>query len=52
MSSGMPAVSVAVAANFETEETIGMWSSSWSEPDPQRRWGARPPSTRMGEPFR
>ena len=31
--------------------TIGTWSSSCSEPAPQRPCGARPPNTTKGEPL-
>ncbi len=34
-----------------TGETNGTWSISWSEPEPQRISGARPPSTTRGERF-
>ena len=30
---------------------MGTWSSSWSDPEPQRASGARPPSTTNGAPF-
>ena len=33
---------VAVAACFVIDATIGMWSSSWSDPTPQRPCGAAP----------
>ena len=39
-----------VRASFETGARIGGWSSSWSEPEPQRFAGARPPTTTIGEP--
>ena len=39
-----------VRASFETEATIGGWSSSWRLPLPQRLAGARPPTTTIGEP--
>ena len=42
---------VAVAAVFVTDATIGTWSSSCNEPEPQRACGARPASTTTGEPF-
>ena len=48
---GMSPVEVAVVASLVTDPTIGTWSSSWSEPEPQRLWGARPASTTRGEPF-
>ncbi len=32
-------------------ETNGRWSISWSEPEPQRISGARPPRTTSGERF-
>ena len=31
--------------------TNGTWSISWSDPWPHRNWGARPPSTIIGELF-
>ena len=46
----IPAPGVAVAAVFVTDATIGTWSSSCSEPRPQRPCGARPPITSIGEP--
>ena len=48
---GISAVVSAVRASLVTGETNGMWSISWSEPWPQRKAGARPPSTTIGEPF-
>ena len=33
-----------------TSATIGTWSTSWREPDPQRAAGARPPMTTIGDP--
>ena len=41
-----------VPALFVTLATIGTWSSSCRLPDPQRRCGARPPSTTTGEPLK
>ena len=38
-----------VSADLVTGETNGRWSISWSEPEPQRISGARPPSTTSGE---
>jgi len=46
-SSGWPAV----RARFVIDATIGMWSSSWREPVPQRPWGARPPMMVTGDPL-
>ncbi len=43
------AVSFTVSAFLVTGETNGMWSISWSPPEPQRPSGARPPSTTSGE---
>ena len=40
-----------VRASLETGARIGGWSSSWSEPLPQRFCGARPPTTTRGEPL-
>ena len=50
-SPGISAVDAAVAALLVTGATKGTWSISWSEPWPQRKAGARPPSTNTGEPF-
>ena len=50
-SSTIDAADVAVAARFVIDATIGTWSSSCSEPDPQRSCGARPASTTTGDPF-
>src|SRR2546423_7837633 len=47
----MWAVSVTVAADLVSGLTNGRWSISWSEPEPQRISGARPPSTTSGERF-
>ena len=44
--------SVTVAASLVIDDTIGTWSSSCSEPDPQRPAAARPPSTTSGEPLK
>ena len=41
----------AVAANFVSGATNGMWSISCSEPIPQRSAGARPPRTMIGDWF-
>ena len=49
--SAIDSVVGAVAACFVTGATIGTWSSSCSEPDPQRSAGARPPITSIGEPL-
>ena len=38
-----------VSADLTSGETKGRWSISWSEPEPQRSSGARPPSTQSGE---
>ena len=40
-----------MAANFVSGRTNGTWSSSCSDPWPQRSCGARPPSTSIGESF-
>ncbi len=40
-----------VRASLETGARIGGWSSSWSEPLPQRFCGARPPTTTRGDPL-
>jgi hypothetical protein len=40
-----------VDADFVIDATIGTWSSSCSDPDPHRAWGARPPSTTSGDPL-
>ncbi len=50
-SPGISAVESGVAANFVSGRTNGTWSSSCSEPCPQRSCGARPPSTSSGEWF-
>ena len=41
-----------VTASLVTGASSGTWSSSCSEPDPQRFCGARPPSTTSGEPLK
>src|SRR2546426_9660034 len=46
----MSPVLAAVTARLVTSATIGTWSTSWSDPDPQRAAGARPPMTTIGEP--
>ena len=38
-------------ADFVSGATNGTWSISWSDPWPHRNWGARPPSTIIGELF-
>ena len=43
---------VTVRADLVIDETTGTWSNSCSEPEPQRRCGARPPSTTSGEPLK
>ena len=43
--------SFTVAADLTSGDTKGRWSISWSEPEPQRISGARPPSTQIGEPL-
>ena len=40
-----------MAASLVSGRTNGRWSSSCSEPWPQRNWGARPPNTSKGEWF-
>ena len=50
-SSGISAVCRGVAASLVRGATNGTWSSSCSEPWPQRKAGARPPSTSTGEWF-
>ncbi len=47
----MCAVSLTVSADLVSGLTNGRWSISWSEPEPQRISGARPPSTTSGERF-
>ncbi len=42
---------MAVTADLVSGSTNGTWSISWSEPEPQRISGARPPSTTSGERF-
>ncbi len=42
-------VSLTVSADLTRGATKGRWSISWSEPEPQRSSGARPPSTQIGE---
>src|SRR6059058_2681730 len=51
VSSGMLDVSLTVCADLVSGETNGTWSISWSEPDPHRISGARPPSATSGERF-
>ena len=46
----MSPVLAAVTARLVTSATIGTWSTSWREPDPQRAAGARPPMTTIGRP--
>src|SRR5439155_7511760 len=41
----------AVPAVFVIDATIGTWSSSCSDPAPQRACGARPPITSIGVPL-
>ena len=48
-SSTSPAV-CRVRASLETDATMGGWSSSCSDPLPQRLAGARPPTTTIGDP--
>jgi hypothetical protein len=43
--------SCTVAADFVIDARIGTWSSSCSDPLPQRCCGARPPSTTSGAPL-
>ena len=43
--------SFTVTADLVIDATTGTWSSSCSEPAPQRSSGARPPSTTSGEPL-
>ena len=50
-SPGISSVCPAVRAILTSGVTNGTWSISWSEPMPHRIWGARPPSTTMGELF-
>ena len=42
---GSGPVSLTVTADLTSGATNGRWSISWSEPEPQRISGARPPST-------
>ena len=49
--SGTSAAVWIVRASLETGAMIGGWSSSCSEPLPQRLAGARPPTTTSGEPL-
>jgi hypothetical protein len=51
ISSGISSGECAVSASLVTGATNGTWSTSWSEPWPQRKSGARPPSTSIGEPL-
>src|SRR5439155_6238388 len=48
---GTSAVDVTVRADLEMLATIGTWSSSWSDPAPQRNCGARPARTTSGDPL-
>ena len=50
-SAGISAVVSGVAASLVSGRMKGTWSSSCSEPWPQRIAGARPPRTSIGEPF-
>ena len=43
-------MSLTVAADLVSGVTNGMWSISWSEPEPQRISGARPPIAISGTP--
>jgi hypothetical protein len=47
----MAPTDVTVADRLVTGASTGTWSNSWSDPAPQRSWGARPPSTTNGEPL-
>src|SRR5262249_58129789 len=49
---GICSGAAAVAACLVIDATIGTWSSSWSDPEPQRACGARPPTTSIGVPLR
>ena len=49
VAAGISPVSLTVSADLVSGETNGRWSISWSEPEPQRISGARPPSTTSGE---
>ena len=43
---------VTVRADLVIDSTIGTWSSSCNEPEPQRACGARPPNTTSGVPLK
>ena len=49
---GMSSTAVTVRASLVTGASRGTWSSSCSEPEPQRACGARPPSTTTAEPLK
>src|SRR5207245_11210397 len=49
---GISAVADTVAADLVIEATMGTWSSSCSDPAPQRDWGALPASTTSGVPLK
>ena len=51
ISAGISAVDDAVVASLTSGRTNGTWSTSCSDPWPQRIAGARPPSTSIGEWF-
>ena len=51
VTAAISAGSFTVSALLVTGATNGTWSISWSEPEPQRISGARPPSTTSGERF-
>ncbi len=51
ISPGISAVEEAVVASFTSGRTNGTWSTSCSDPRPQRSAGARPPSISIGEWF-
>jgi hypothetical protein len=42
--------SLTVSADLTSGETKGRWSTSWSDPMPQRISGARPPRVTSGTP--
>ena len=49
---GMSSTAATVRASLVTGASRGTWSSSCSEPEPQRACGARPPRTTTAEPLK
>ena len=49
---GICSVASTVAACLVIGASSGTWSNSWSEPDPHRACGARPPRTSSGAPLK